>query len=951
MSVNAFEVWAKLGLDISEYKKGLNSAKSGLSGFGSALKSTFSTIAKAAVPAFAASTAAVTAFSKSAIDAGMSFDSAMSQVAATMGVTVDEIQELRDYAQEMGATTAFSATQAAEALNYMALAGYDATTSMEMLPNVLNLAAAGGMDLGRASDMITDSQSALGLSLDETSELVNKMAQAASKSNTSVEQLGDAILTVGGTAKNLKGGTTELATVLGILADNGIKGAEGGTALRNILNSLTAPTDKAADLMAELGVSVFDTEDNIRSLNDVFLDLNNAMSTMTQRERMNVISTLFNARDMKSANALLANVGDRYEELSGYINDAAGAAEAMAGTQLDNLAGDITLFKSALEGAQIALSDRLTPTLRNFTKFGSESISKLTTAFKKDGVDGALAAFDDIIDGGFELLDTVVPQMLETGALLMGKLISGFVRKLPDIVNSGVQIVGTLATTLKNEMPNLIETTWTALSALGTALYDNAIVPAWDFVTTKLPDLINDGISMLDLAKVGSTLSDKFKTILEGTNSFINAIDWENVGSTIADFMNGIDWSGILKSIFETIGTIIKNTPSLLKGVIENLDAEAEAVLVGATFGKFLISSMSEQLLANSTFQTFQSIGSAWATKLAIGFSSFMVGWSIGTLIYDKMGDEIDATVEDYIDQWLIGAEDLKEGWLSMVHNVKEGWSDDLAMLGEGWDNAKQSANDFVGMVETGWSTTTGFFSDMEECLEETGEKANDKIEEFKDNWRTGGLEIWNKIDDIQAKWLDWQDTWGIGVSTIETGLVNIGTWFSNLWDNITSGISDAWTWGSDLISGFAQGIRDSFFEAEGALEDFGEMIYDYIHFSQPDKGPLSGPHGFMSYAPDMIKSFAEGIAQNAGSVEDEINDLMGGIQAKFENPMSMSINTLPSVQAGGSTGNVVNSDGVITLVMVSEAGERLAESISQPADIINGAKINLAKRGLAING
>ena len=190
--------------------------------------------AKALGAAAAATGTAMLAFGKQSIEAGMQFDSSMSQVAATMGTTVDQIQDLRDFAQEMGSKTAFSATQAADALNYMALAGYDAKTSMDMLPNVLNLAAAGGMELASASDMITDSQSALGLTLDETSKLVDKMAKASSKSNTSVAQLGDAILTVGGTAKNMAGGTTELTAALGILADNGTKGAEGGTKTKPI---------------------------------------------------------------------------------------------------------------------------------------------------------------------------------------------------------------------------------------------------------------------------------------------------------------------------------------------------------------------------------------------------------------------------------------------------------------------------------------------------------------------------------------------------------------------------------------------------------------------------------------------------------------------------------------------------------------------------------------------
>ena len=301
------------------------------------------------------------AFAKSAVDVGMEFDQSMSQVAATMGKTVDEIGDLRQLAMDMGAKTAFSATQAAEALNYMALAGYDAETSTKMLPNVLNLAAAGGMELATASDMITDSQSALGLTIEQTSALVDQMAAASSKSNTSVAQLGEAILTVGGTAQYMAGGTEELATVLGVLADNGIKGSEGGTHLRNMLLSLSSPTTDAQKTLDALGVSVFDAEGNMRSFSAIFPELNAAMSAMTDQERLDAFSTIFNSRDIASATALLGTTTERWEELGDAILNSKDAAEMMANTQLDNLAGDITLWNSALEGAQIVLSDQLTP--------------------------------------------------------------------------------------------------------------------------------------------------------------------------------------------------------------------------------------------------------------------------------------------------------------------------------------------------------------------------------------------------------------------------------------------------------------------------------------------------------------------------------------------------------------------------------------------------------------
>ena len=179
------------------------------------------------------------------------------------------------------------------------------------------------MDLASASDMVTDSMSALGIEATEANltQFSDQLAQTASKANTSVAQLGEAILTVGGTAKGLAGGTTELNTALGILADNGLKGAEGGTHLRNIILSLQNPTDKAADALKGLGVDVYDAQGNMRGLNDVFKDLQGAMDGMSSAQKDNILSTLFNKTDLTAANAMLSNCTDRFDELSAAVEN------------------------------------------------------------------------------------------------------------------------------------------------------------------------------------------------------------------------------------------------------------------------------------------------------------------------------------------------------------------------------------------------------------------------------------------------------------------------------------------------------------------------------------------------------------------------------------------------------------------------------------------------------
>lgn len=452
--------------------------------FGSKAAAALGAVGKAASVMLGAASTAAVAFGADAVSVGQTFDASMSQVAATMGYSVEQLntegseaantfKQLRDFAQDMGAKTAFSASQAADALNYMALAGYDAKTSMTMLPNVLNLAAAGGMELAAASDMITDSQSALGLSLDETAALVDKMAKASSKSNTSVSQLGSAILTVGGTAKAMKGGTTELAQVLGIIADNGVKGAEGGTALRNIILSLTAPTDKAAKTLKSLGVSALDSSGNMRSMKDIFADLNKGLGDMTEGQKTAVLSEIFNKVDLKSVNALMATNVSRWDELAGAIDDASGAAEAMANTQLDNLAGDITIFQSALEGVKIAVSDEITPALREFVQLGTQGLSDLGAAIKENGLAGAMDALGPFIDNAIGMLMEGLPKAVEFGGQLLGAVASGVINNLPKLAEGAGQVVTELGGQLIAAAPEIVSKGAELLNFLADGILNN----------------------------------------------------------------------------------------------------------------------------------------------------------------------------------------------------------------------------------------------------------------------------------------------------------------------------------------------------------------------------------------------------------------------------------------------------------------------------------------------
>lgn len=411
-----------------------------------------------------ATSAALSGMGGYAIKVGSSFEAAMSQVAATMGMSAEEIHngsaefsKLQEAAKNAGATTKFSATQAAEALNYMALAGYDTNKSVQTLPTVLNLAAAGDMDLATASDMVTDSMSALGDKAGTVESFVDKMAKTSQKSNTSVQQLGEALLTVGGTAKSLAGGVTEANTVLGIFADNGVKGAEGGTALRNVILSLSAPTDIARKKMAELGLNVFDAEGKMRPLNDTFNDLNKILGSMNEGERTQVLNTIFNKVDLKSVNALLANSGERFDQLKGYIEDADGAAGQMADTMQDNLQGKMTTLNSALEGLGIGIYENIEDSLKEAAEEGISAVGRISNALQNGGLDAAVEEAGAVLADLSVKVAQSAPKMVNASVSLIKAFAKGIVNNKSQLKKSATEIVNVLSTGLIKLLPKKMQ--------------------------------------------------------------------------------------------------------------------------------------------------------------------------------------------------------------------------------------------------------------------------------------------------------------------------------------------------------------------------------------------------------------------------------------------------------------------------------------------------------------
>lgn len=525
----------------------------------------------------------------------VSFDDSMRQVQATMGGTVEDFEKLKAAAEKAGRETKYTASESADALNYLALAGYDANGAIETLPSVLRLAQAGGMDLAAASDMVTDSITALGKSTEYTETLVDQMAKTASNSNTSIAQLGEGFLKVGATAREMSGGTVELNTVLGLLADNGIKAAEGGTHLRNILLALDGSVSQSTQGLKELGVSTYDTNGNLRSMEDIFQDLNNALSGMTDEEKQQALSKIFNKTDLAAVNALLGTSVERWEELGAAIGDSEGYAKQMADTMEGGIGGSLRKMKSALEGMAISIGDALAPSIDKL----SNAISDFANWFNElpDGVQkiaasmlvfmAALAPVLIVLGSVTKSVGsimTLAPTLTSAFSGVSGA-VSGVVGSLgavAPVVLAVVAAIGALVAACvylfntNEEFANSMRETWAGLKESFTGVFE-AVRPALDKLMGSLSGFIQTLAPVL--AQVAQMLAPLLSGWISAIAGFFSGLldTVSGVINFIVALLNG-DWKGaweaaksIVQGVVKAIGSIINGITSLVKAVADKI--------------------------------------------------------------------------------------------------------------------------------------------------------------------------------------------------------------------------------------------------------------------------------------------------------------------------------------------------------------------------------------------
>lgn len=322
------------------------------------------------------------------------FESMMSQVKAISGATGQAFDDLTAKAQEMGATTKFTATESAEAFNYMAMAGWKPQQMIDGISGIMSLAAASGEDLGTTSDIVTDALTAFGLQAGDAGHFADVLAQASANANTNVSMLGESFKYVAPVAGAMNYSVEDTSLALGLMANASIKGSMAGTALKTSLANMAAPTDSMAAAMDKYGISLTDSEGNMKSLRGVIDNLRGSLGGLSETEQTAAASTIFGKEAMAGMLAIINASEEDYNKLSTAIGNSKDAAEGMADTRLDNLKGSFTLMQSAIEGTENAFGKRLSPYLRGIAGGITDMMPEIT-----DGINAVMDVVDDKIAG------------------------------------------------------------------------------------------------------------------------------------------------------------------------------------------------------------------------------------------------------------------------------------------------------------------------------------------------------------------------------------------------------------------------------------------------------------------------------------------------------------------------------------------------------------------------
>lgn len=361
----------------TSFRKGLQETKPMFDKFSNAAK-------KATKVTVAAVTAASVALGTFSVKTGMAYESQMSTVRALSQASDADMLQLDKTAQHLGATTVWTAKESGQAMEYMAMAGWNAKQMVDAVPATMDLASASGEDLAEVSDIVTDSMTAFNMKAKEASHFTDVLAAAATSSNTNVGKLGESFKYAAPLAGSLGYSIEDTSLALGLMANSGIKASQAGTSMRSWLTRMAKPTDESAAAMKKLGLSLKDSHGKMKPLRTVIKETRSAFSGLSKSQKAQYAAMLAGKTGMSGLLAVVQSADGDFSKLSDAIDNCNGAAKKMADTKLDNLGGDVTLFKSAMDGAGLEIYDEIKEPLRDVVQEGTKWVTNFAKEFKEN---------------------------------------------------------------------------------------------------------------------------------------------------------------------------------------------------------------------------------------------------------------------------------------------------------------------------------------------------------------------------------------------------------------------------------------------------------------------------------------------------------------------------------------------------------------------------------------
>lgn len=832
-SISAGTIMAYMDLDMSSFNSAIDMAGEQLSGFASGgVAGALGSIGAAAETAGRALTLGVTAplmtAAGAAIQTGMQFDASMSNVyglMSSLNLSQAQMDALRDTAREMGATTKFSASEAADAMGYMALAGWDDAQVIAGIPGVLNLAAAANMDLAKASDIVTDTMTPFGMAAERAGEAADVFAYAQANSNTTVEALGEAMKYAAPTADAFGMTLQDTAAAMGVLANAGIKGSQGGTTLNAMLRDMKNNAKNGAIAIGKTKVALTNADGSYRSYAAIIRDIDKATSSMTASQRDAALGAIFGDESLKGILATLKQGPDALDAMTEGMYACGGAAEDMAATMGDNLKGDLAILESGAQDMAIALSDWLMPAARGVVQ----------------GITDMIGKFNALDDGTKNTIFRIGAMAAAAGPLLLngGKVLTLLSGVNPLVVGLGAAAV--LAYTHSDALQGMVAKLGDGVTAFGEALSSGAgFTAAFSAGLTAAfgEEAAGKVLGAIEGIKTAiSTVGDVLTTVTDAVGTFFGSLfdgeglkqSWDNAAAVIS----GYDWTAL--------GT------SILSGVTGALDAAGEWLKNIFTAGLTAAKGVNWFELGTSIHDGIQTIldtAGGWLKSLfeAGKTAAGEISWAdIGTAIWNGVTSVLDmagnflsglfglgkdsaianvdwSAIGTAIWNGVTGVIDAAGSWLSSLFGFGKSAAERLS-----WDEVGTAIQTGVGTVlDTAGSWLSAGFDAAKTYVagipwNEVGTAIKGGVETVLDTagaWLSAGFEA-AKTAISGIDWGGVGSTISSGISGAIDGLAKLG---SGIWDTITGWFGggdeekakgDAKTSGGNLTTGMETGITE----------------------------------------------------------------------------------------------------------------------------------------------